>query len=162
KHIAAPLKSSSVNFGGRRNAPPPLRFPGRARQAPPVAELRTRLRGAALPRTAYAASPQSCSAGAADPRTANHTRRIRVPSRDARLNQLSKISNTAEAEGTLMSTRTPPPSMQTVNVGRETAGFVLNRGAAGFEGFDAQERSLGLFKSAADAANAILAEREGA
>ena len=49
-----------------------------------------------------------------------------------------------------MSTRTATPTMLTVSIGRETAGFVLNRGAAGFEGFDAQERSLGLFKSAAD------------
>jgi hypothetical protein len=61
-----------------------------------------------------------------------------------------------------MSTRTATPSMLTVSVGRETAGFILNRGPAGFEGFDAQERSLGLFKSAADAANAIVAEQEGA
>jgi hypothetical protein len=39
--------------------------------------------------------------------------------------------------------------------GREMPGFVLARGRLGFEGFDRQERSLGLFKTAAQAANAV-------
>jgi hypothetical protein len=48
--------------------------------------------------------------------------------------------------------------------GRECRGFVLARGRLGFEGFDRQERSLGLFKTAAQAANAVGrrgAERNG-
>jgi hypothetical protein len=44
--------------------------------------------------------------------------------------------------------------------GREAVGHVLVRGRAGFEGFDRQERSLGLFKTAAEAANAVCAAAE--
>jgi hypothetical protein len=40
--------------------------------------------------------------------------------------------------------------------GREVVGHVLARGRSGFEGFDRQERSLGLFKTAAQAANAVF------
>ena len=40
--------------------------------------------------------------------------------------------------------------------GREAVGHVLARGRAGFERFDRQERSLGLFKTAARAANAVF------
>jgi hypothetical protein len=40
--------------------------------------------------------------------------------------------------------------------GRACLGFVLSRGRAGFEAFDREERSLGLFKTAAQAANAVF------
>jgi hypothetical protein len=40
--------------------------------------------------------------------------------------------------------------------GREAIGFVLARGRAGFEGFDREERSLGLFPTAPTAANAVF------
>jgi hypothetical protein len=43
-----------------------------------------------------------------------------------------------------------------VTDGREAVGHVLARGRAGFEGFDRQEHSLGLFKTAAQAANAVF------
>jgi hypothetical protein len=39
---------------------------------------------------------------------------------------------------------------------REAIGFVLARGRAGFEGFDREERSLGLFPTAPTAANAVF------
>jgi hypothetical protein len=40
--------------------------------------------------------------------------------------------------------------------GRNAIGFVLARGRAGFEGFDREQHSLGLFKTATAAANAIF------
>jgi len=40
--------------------------------------------------------------------------------------------------------------------GRACLGFVVSRGRSGFEAFDRQERSLGLFKTAAQAANAVF------
>jgi hypothetical protein len=43
-----------------------------------------------------------------------------------------------------------------VTDGREAIGFVLARGRGGFEAFDRDERSLGLFKSAPEAANAVF------
>jgi hypothetical protein len=48
--------------------------------------------------------------------------------------------------------------------GRECLGFVLSRGRAGFEAFDCEERSLGLYPAAPAAANAVCAaaENEGA
>ena len=39
---------------------------------------------------------------------------------------------------------------------RGLVGFVLNRGEAGFEAFDADERSLGLFPTQREAAAAIM------
>lgn len=39
--------------------------------------------------------------------------------------------------------------------GRTAIGIVLARGGAGFEGFDRDQHSLGLFKTAAAAANAV-------
>jgi hypothetical protein len=41
--------------------------------------------------------------------------------------------------------------------GRECRGFVLSRGRAGFEAFDREERSLGLYPAAPAAANAVCA-----
>ncbi len=46
--------------------------------------------------------------------------------------------------------------MAYVTDGREAIGFVLARGRAGHEAFDREERSLGLFKTAAAAANAVF------
>jgi hypothetical protein len=40
--------------------------------------------------------------------------------------------------------------------GRACLGFVLSRGRAGFEAFDREERSLGLFPTAPTAANAVF------
>jgi hypothetical protein len=39
--------------------------------------------------------------------------------------------------------------------GRACLGFILARGRAGFEAFTADEQSLGLFKTQAQAANAV-------
>jgi hypothetical protein len=47
------------------------------------------------------------------------------------------------------------PAMLSVYDGRTAIGFVLARGRAGFEGFDREQHSLGIFKTAAAAANAV-------
>jgi hypothetical protein len=47
-------------------------------------------------------------------------------------------------------------SMSYVTDGREAIGFVLARGRAGYEAFTVDERSLGLFETAAEAANAVF------
>jgi hypothetical protein len=44
----------------------------------------------------------------------------------------------------------------TVYSGQVCIGFVLNRGAAGFEAFNADEKSLGLFPTQREAAAAIM------
>jgi hypothetical protein len=54
-----------------------------------------------------------------------------------------------------MSTRAPSPTMLSVTDGRQTVGFILSRGPKGFEAFSADEKPLGLFTSAPEAANAI-------
>jgi hypothetical protein len=46
-------------------------------------------------------------------------------------------------------------AMLTVFDGRELRGFLLQRGKRGVEAFDREERSLGVFKTEADAANAV-------
>ena len=51
-----------------------------------------------------------------------------------------------------------PPSLVSVYDGRRLLGFILNRGADGFEAFDSAERSLGLFNTMKKAADAISAE----
>jgi hypothetical protein len=43
-----------------------------------------------------------------------------------------------------------------VYAGQVCLGFVLNRGAAGFEAFSADEKSLGLFPTQREAAAAIM------
>jgi len=53
-------------------------------------------------------------------------------------------------------------AMLTVFDGRELRGFILARGRAGFEAFDAHEQSLGTFPSQRDAANAIVTAAGGA
>jgi len=51
---------------------------------------------------------------------------------------------------------TAAPRISYVTGGREAIGFILARGLAGFEGFTREEQSLGLFKTAAAAANAVF------
>jgi hypothetical protein len=46
--------------------------------------------------------------------------------------------------------------MTYVTDGREAIGFVCSRGKLGFEAFDTEERSLGMFKTAGAAANAVF------
>jgi hypothetical protein len=48
------------------------------------------------------------------------------------------------------------PTISYVTDGREAIGFILARGLAGFEGFTREEQSLGLFKTAVAAANAVF------
>jgi hypothetical protein len=52
-----------------------------------------------------------------------------------------------------MKTTTAPLSY--IYNGRACLGFVLSRGRAGFEAFTADEQSLGLFKTQAQAADAV-------
>ena len=47
-------------------------------------------------------------------------------------------------------------SMSYVTDGREAIGFVCSRGKLGFEAFTVDEQSLGLFETAAKAANAVF------
>jgi hypothetical protein len=48
------------------------------------------------------------------------------------------------------------PSITSVYAGQVCLGFVINRGAAGFEAFSADEKSLGLFPTQREAAAAIM------
>ena len=59
-----------------------------------------------------------------------------------------------------MKTTTAPLSY--IYDGRACLGFVLSRGRAGFEAFDREERSLGLFPTAKQAAGALLIKEGGA
>jgi hypothetical protein len=49
----------------------------------------------------------------------------------------------------------PNPPMLSVYSGRVCCGFLLNRGKTGFEAFDADQRSLGLFPTQREAAAAL-------
>jgi hypothetical protein len=49
------------------------------------------------------------------------------------------------------------PTLVSVFDGRVCLGMILSRGAKGYEAFTADERSLGLFPTQADAANALSA-----
>jgi hypothetical protein len=49
------------------------------------------------------------------------------------------------------------PELQAVYDGRTRIGFIVNRGRAGFEAFDAGERSLGVFPDLRRAADAVSA-----
>jgi hypothetical protein len=60
-----------------------------------------------------------------------------------------------------MTARSIPASMLSVYNGRDCVGFVLARGCAGFEAFDRDERGLGVFKTAPDAANAVFNATKG-
>jgi hypothetical protein len=58
----------------------------------------------------------------------------------------------------MKNTSTAP--MSYIYDGRACLGFVLSRGRAGFEAFDREERSLGLYPAAPAAANAVCATAE--
>jgi hypothetical protein len=49
-----------------------------------------------------------------------------------------------------------PSPLSYVYDGRVCRGFVISRGKLGFEAFDREQRSLGLFKTAPEAANAVF------
>jgi hypothetical protein len=49
--------------------------------------------------------------------------------------------------------------MVSVYSGKSCRGFVLNRGPAGFEAFDGDQRSLGLLPTEREAAAAVLERR---
>lgn len=51
------------------------------------------------------------------------------------------------------------PSMLSVSDGQETVGFVLSRGPRGFESFDFNGKSLGMFPTQRDAVRSIPARR---
>jgi hypothetical protein len=53
------------------------------------------------------------------------------------------------------------PDVFVVHNGQQCIGFVIARACQGHEAFDRQERSLGLFKTAAQAANAVFDAAEG-
>jgi hypothetical protein len=46
--------------------------------------------------------------------------------------------------------------MVSVYSGRDYVGFIFARGKEGFEAFDQQERSLGMFKTQQDAVTAVM------
>jgi hypothetical protein len=48
------------------------------------------------------------------------------------------------------------PTMFSVYNGRECLGFILNRGKLGHEAFDREQRSLGMYPTAPEAANAVF------
>jgi hypothetical protein len=56
-----------------------------------------------------------------------------------------------------MIARSATTPMVSVYDGRACLGFILARGRAGFEAFDREERSLGLYPAAPAAANAVCA-----
>jgi len=58
----------------------------------------------------------------------------------------------------MKNTSTAP--MSYIYDGRAYLGFVFSRGRAGFEAFDREERSLGLYPTAPAAANAVCAAAE--
>jgi hypothetical protein len=55
---------------------------------------------------------------------------------------------------------TDKPTLASVFDGRICLGHVLNRGVAGWEGFTADDRSVGLFSTARQAANALFDEAQ--
>jgi hypothetical protein len=89
----------------------------------------------------------SASRSTSSLRKRTHEEAQRSPSRS------SRCWRSLRKEGRQMNTTS---ALTYVTDGREAIGFVLKRGRSGFEGFDRQERSLGLFKTAAQAANAVF------
>ena len=59
------------------------------------------------------------------------------------------------ATGSVMTAR---PTLVSVYDGQRCAGFILSRGCAGFEAFDAEQHSLGTFATEREAARAIPAQ----
>ena len=55
-----------------------------------------------------------------------------------------------------MRAQSPAPPLNYVYDGKQCIGFILARGKVGFEALDRDEWSLGLFKTAAAAANAVF------
>jgi hypothetical protein len=53
---------------------------------------------------------------------------------------------------------TDKPTLVSVYSGRELRGYILNRGILGFEAFDSGERSLGLYRTLRQAADAVSAD----
>jgi len=53
------------------------------------------------------------------------------------------------------------PSMLSVYDGRECCGFVLARGKLGYEAFDPNDKSIGIFETQRRAANALLIKEGG-
>jgi hypothetical protein len=49
----------------------------------------------------------------------------------------------------------PAPTLLTIYSGRECIGLILNRGKSGWEAFDADQHSLGIFATEQAAADAI-------
>jgi hypothetical protein len=52
----------------------------------------------------------------------------------------------------------PPSPMLSVYDGRTCIGWIMSRGKAGFEAFDADQRSLGVFATQREAAAALPAD----
>jgi hypothetical protein len=57
-----------------------------------------------------------------------------------------------------VTTRVASSPLAYVYDGRECLGFVLSRGRAGFEAFDNEQRSLGIYSTQREAAAAITRE----
>jgi hypothetical protein len=55
-----------------------------------------------------------------------------------------------------MGARMSEPALVSVYAGQCCRGFILARGAAGFEAFSADEKSLGVFRTQREAAAAIM------
>jgi hypothetical protein len=54
-----------------------------------------------------------------------------------------------------MTKAAPTTGMLSVYDGRECLGHILARGRLGFEGFDVDDKSLGMFRTRADAIDAV-------
>jgi hypothetical protein len=86
------------------------------------------------------------------------------------LHHARRGSSASDRTGAVVSARTDKPAaMAPVFDGGRCIGFLLCRGEVGFESFDIDEVSIGLFSNEADAAAAVwrrargqLAEQEGA
>jgi hypothetical protein len=55
---------------------------------------------------------------------------------------------------------TERPNMLSVYDGQHCTGFVINRGKVGHEAFDSQQVSLGIYRTATEAADAITAAQQ--
>jgi hypothetical protein len=63
------------------------------------------------------------------------------------------LAITAQGKVGMMNTTS---ALTYVTDGREAIGFVLKRGRSGFEAFSREKKSLGLFKTAPEAAKAVF------
>ena len=55
---------------------------------------------------------------------------------------------------------TTPPMVYVYSAGHGCLGFVMTRGVAGFEAFDREQQSLGIFPTQQEAAAAIICEKK--